>query len=78
VGRKIRTSIIPPFGFVNGLPLAVVELKKPSVLARAALERLNAIRMGGQALSPQAITTAKLVHLLIRGYYDQPNESKIQ
>ena len=28
-------------GFVNGMPLVVIELKKPYVPARTALERLN-------------------------------------
>jgi hypothetical protein len=39
-------------GFVNGLPLVVIELKKPGVSALAALARLN------PALPPEALTTA--------------------
>jgi hypothetical protein len=39
-------------GFVNGLPLVVIELKKPGVPAHAALEKLN------PTLPPEAITAA--------------------
>ena len=56
----VRTSHfgLPPAGFVNGLPRVVIDLKKPGVSARAALERLNASRMGHHALPPEAITAA--------------------
>jgi type I restriction enzyme R subunit len=50
-------------GFVNGLPLVVIELKKPGVPARAALEQLNASRKGHHSLQPEAITVAKLFQL---------------
>jgi type I site-specific restriction-modification system R (restriction) subunit len=38
VGRKIRTSIFPPVGLVNGLPLVAIQFKKPGVPARAAFD----------------------------------------
>jgi type I restriction enzyme R subunit len=64
-------------GFVNGLPLVVIELKKPGVPARAVLERSNANRMGHH-VPPEAITAIKLFQLFTRPLLSLPHKPESQ